>query len=301
MIIKTRKQNPFLTPQALALQTAAILGFVFMASTSLKSWFNRDYVETCSKRYPKSVKMGLRNGAALISASDLQARAAGRDIGIMENLAVTDLGTSAPMREGFAVSLKAGSAQPHNPAATGGGISMPWQPRALGDGVKAACLSFAIKLPADFDFGTGGTLPGFFGASPREGADVSEQFTTHGTWGQNGGVMQHTALSTTKNWMTDFQPESPTTVLPRGRWVAVEQELRLNAPGKKDGLARLWVDGRLVADIPWAELRYSADGVIQGIMMDVYFGGQVVAGTWSEGRAAKDEQVLMTPFEVRWN
>ena len=86
-----------------------------------------------------------------------------------------------------------------------------------------------------------------------------------------------------------------------GRWVRIDQEVVLNTPGQDDGAVRLWVDGTLRTQLPKAVLRHSADVGIQGVMADVYFGGQVYDGRVSEGKALKDEQVQLTPFELRWN
>lgn len=60
-----------------------------------------------------------------------------------------------------------------------------------------------------------------------------------------------------------------------GRWICVEARLKLNTPGKKDGLASLWVDGLLDAERSEMDFRetYEAHG-INAVMLEAY---------WNEG------------------
>ncbi|HLF93097.1 MAG TPA: hypothetical protein VJB14_06535 [Planctomycetota bacterium] len=60
-----------------------------------------------------------------------------------------------------------------------------------------------------------------------------------------------------------------------GRWICVEARLKLNTPGKKDGLASLWVDGALDAERNDMDFReaYEAHG-INAVMLEAY---------WNEG------------------
>jgi hypothetical protein len=85
-------------------------------------------------------------------------------------------------------------------------------------------------------------------------------------------------------------------IIPRGKWVRIDQEVVLNTPQKQDGLVRLWVDGSLRIEGKEAELRYSREVGFTGVMGDVHFGGNFMGGV-----ARKDETVWLTPFELRWN
>jgi hypothetical protein len=55
----------------------------------------------------------------------------------------------------------------------------------------------------------------------------------------------------------------------RGRWYAVETEVWLNSPGLSDGEARIWIDGRLVAEKKGMDIRGKLTTVINRVM----FGG----------------------------
>jgi hypothetical protein len=60
-----------------------------------------------------------------------------------------------------------------------------------------------------------------------------------------------------------------------GRWICVEARLKLNTPGKKDGLCTLWVDGRLDAERTGMDFRgtYTGHG-INAVFLEAY---------WNEG------------------
>ncbi|MCL4204640.1 MAG: DNRLRE domain-containing protein [Pirellulaceae bacterium] len=61
--------------------------------------------------------------------------------------------------------------------------------------------------------------------------------------------------------------------LQNNRWYAIEQHLRLNRPGEKDGVLRAWVDGRLAFDKSDIRFRHNDRLKIEQIWMNVYHGG----------------------------
>ena len=58
-----------------------------------------------------------------------------------------------------------------------------------------------------------------------------------------------------------------------GRWVCVEQRVRLNAPGREDGVLQAWVDGRLVLDRKDLRLRDAPDIHVEEAWMNIFHGG----------------------------
>ena len=61
--------------------------------------------------------------------------------------------------------------------------------------------------------------------------------------------------------------------LQNNRWYAVEQHLKLNRPGEKDGVLRAWVDGRLAFEKSDIRFRHSDRLKIEQVWMNVYHGG----------------------------
>ncbi len=255
---------------------------------------------SCVTRYNRVVVMNIKRDNALMTASDIQAVSAGRDLLVMENLRITPF-TDAPAPAGLSVTLKAGTSQPDNERATPGGMSYPWQPRALPQNLSATCLSYNVFLPADFEYDQVGTLPGVFGVSPQLGAKQGERFATHVTWLDRGAVANHVAMTTKANFLTEMTEPERRSGLTRGKWFRVDQEVILNTPGELDGKVSLWIDGTLRSQTDGAGLRKSADSFIQGVAADVFFGGVMDEVRPAEGRARKTETIRITPFELRWN
>ena len=80
----------------------------------------------------------------------------------------------------------------------------------------------------------------------------------------------------------------------KGRWVRVNQEVVLNAPQKADGVARLWIDGKLVAER--VDLRLRADAAVS-ITGDAA-SAQLVSGAAPHSTGASTAS--LTPFELFW-
>ena len=68
-----------------------------------------------------------------------------------------------------------------------------------------------------------------------------------------------------------------------GRWVCVEARVKLNTPGKKDGLNQLWIDGRLEAERKGLDWRgsYNNHG-INAVFLETYWnkGSPVTQSRW---------------------
>jgi hypothetical protein len=68
-----------------------------------------------------------------------------------------------------------------------------------------------------------------------------------------------------------------------GYWVLVEAQAKLNTPGKSDGLARLWIDGRLEAERENMNFRGSYTGHgINAVFLESYWnnGSPETQGRW---------------------
>ena len=66
-------------------------------------------------------------------------------------------------------------------------------------------------------------------------------------------------------------------LLSPGRWVCIEQHIRLNTPGKEDGVLRAWVDGQPVFARRNLRLRDTLEVGIENAWFDLYMGGQQAA------------------------
>jgi hypothetical protein len=168
------------------------------------------------------------------------------------------------------------------------GIAFRWSPSGV-RAASAACLSYDLWLPNDFDFADGGLLPGIFGGSPAAAAsepDASTGFAERLQWQEGGDG----ALGISRAGEGFKTVRARRFALPKARWTRVEQELVLSTPGAADGVVRLWLDGELKAETTQAQLRQDAGSGLVGVLADIgYLREPVKPGTLRLG-----------PFELSW-
>lgn len=78
----------------------------------------------------------------------------------------------------------------------------------------------------------------------------------------------------------------------RGRWYAVEYQVRLNTPGQKDGSVKLWVDGTLVASKEGVNIRGTGGSEVK--LNRVRIGGWYSNG--ANGNSCKNPSQASTMF-----
>jgi hypothetical protein len=165
---------------------------------------------------------------------------------------------------------------------------------------QAACLSYQVMLPKDFEFGNGGLLPGLFGgdtaAPPKDGRDiVLTSFGTHVSWTQDGGLGLRVVTEGGEITVQPLGVNQP-LIMGLGRWVSIDQEVVLNSDGIADGLLRVWVDGQLKleqSNMPW---RLSDAGRFRGVDVRAHFSG----GNLTPAKSPTTTSLRLSPIDVRW-
>ena len=261
-----------------------IVGIYFVRTTLFPT-----QAPPCSTVYTNLTQLPLEHaGGDLFTAADLQARLAGRDVGVIDYTRVVRVknGPGAVIE----VDLPKGSLGPKS-TQTRGGVAFQWRPNRL-DGAASACLTYSVWVPYDFDFKRGGTLPGLYGAGDG-GRDDKPVFSARFMWREGGKseVLATLPLNGESRTQT-IDPES--FKLQAGKWTRLEQELVLNMPGRKDGALRVWVDGVQVIDKSQIMLRENDQVVFAGVQADAHYGGLD-----SSFASPKDTKIRISPFEVR--
>jgi hypothetical protein len=173
--------------------------------------------------------------------------------------------------------------------------------QALNDQIKLAPLNggiepdeayfrYHLRLGDDWDPTVdGGKLPGFAGTYGRGGWGMRHSDGSNG-WSARGAFMQLLPDMASLPWrgigtyaytanLNDLSGvvwgwnRGSSGLIPKNRWVAVEQFLRMNTPGVDDGALKVWIDGRLAfekTDIRW---RTTPDLHIESVWLNVYHGG----------------------------
>lgn len=276
---------------ALLLNGAAILVAGASMITVIRSVLVAEDVPSCKERFATGTRLSLDRDGTAITTADLQGRLGNTDWGLLHGAQVVKL-RSGPAK--FALEIDLASA----PGAVQGGgtqrvgIGFNWAPQNFGK-ARAACLTYSVFLPEEFTFGRGGRLPGLVGNQSRDNGEGEPVFSTRYTWLANGDASIHTDLP---GW-PEGRPltnERNGLTLEKGRWIELEQEVVLNAPGKKDGQLRVWRDGRIVLQKNDLVFRNKASELITGVL------AEVVAGEPLPGTKPGPQKIWITPFELRW-
>jgi hypothetical protein len=251
---------------------------------AVRSQFEEKGPLRCSSSYPPSLQVSLETPTGRpLSAIELQARAGAQERGVYENAKVVSE-AGAPARNLLEVRLSGGA---------DGGIRSEWTASGLAS-AHAACLAYSVWLPDGFAFDRPGLLPGLYGGrKPQvEGSDGERDgFATRIVWHEDG------AGELVAQWPGPSDQRGVNAgggfTLSRGRWMRIEQEVVLNAPGNADGELRLWVDGRIVAERGGVAFGTEQPLSLAGIAGDVGYTGRAVAG-------GIDALVRLSPFEISW-
>ena len=277
----------------IAFNAVAVIFFVGAVVSVFKDFLIPPTLPPCSPRYLTTTGMSLEQDGRLLTIIDIQAAAHGRDRGLTDSATVTRI-ADAPAPAALLVRLARGTGVATVDAKTPGGISFPWLPRSA-QNAGAACLVYDVRLPADFDFGSGGTLPGLIGAANQTAlmSDGPDGFALPVQWGEQGRMAMQ-AKARIESQFSISQMESFRGAMPRGRWVRIEQEVILNTPGASDGTVRLWIDGKLRVETGGLSLRAGNAVAIAGVSMDVHHGAPD-----QPSMAPRDQEIELTPFELR--
>ncbi len=201
----------------------------------------------------------------MLTPVDLQGRSGGRDIGLDRNLEI-GAEPGAPKPIALKVRLPAGSNAPDNAVSGVGGITFPWEPANIRPHT-AACLAYNVRFSENFDASHNGVLPAIEGASDAG----DERFSVGAAWLKSGesGLASEVLLRPEPGETPQEKPatriDGTEVSLPKGRWLRVNQEMVLNAPGESDGVVRLWIDGKLVVDRTDVRLRSDKSVTFTGI------------------------------------
>lgn len=273
-------QGPKIKPMnknLLLLNGAGVLVLLTVAGYYVSAMFHKEVQPTCVGQYPRAMRLGVETSAGVpLSPIELQSRAGLREWGVLDNAKVLKV-TGAPAPAVIEVRLTPSSTSPEVGGAPLAGAGMTWTPPGLG-GATAACLSYDVWVPSNFEFGFQGTLPGLYGGSRPDVTDAAvdgtSNFTARLAWRKAGAadavaIMQGPGGKPARLAL-------PALTLPKERWVHVDQEVVLNQPGAASGSYRVWVDGQLTAskmDMPW---RADPALTIAGVYSDFVFRGDGV-------------------------
>lgn len=159
---------------------------------------------------------------------------------------------------------------------------------------RVLCLHYRVRFEEDFEFAKGGKLPGLYaGEAPSGGDKVSgkDGWSVRLMWRKEGEGELYEYIYNKKG-KYGLSVGRGAFTFPRGRWVDIDLETVVNAPGRRDGQARLWIDGQPV--IEQHDIVYSTEdeGLQEGgLMFSTFFGGS--SDSWA---SPKDQHIDFADF-----
>ncbi len=266
---------------------------VLVAYLGISYTYFNDAPVGCMQAYPQAVRFGLQNSDGLpLSMIELQAQAGRDERGLMQNARIVTV-ENAPAPRVLEIKVGRADALDLDSAI---GIHFPWRPDGSNN-ASSGCLRYSVFLPEDFDFSTGGLLPGLFGGSTPGRSDLADEagFALRTRWERNGEaqvLVQSKAVSENGKEIVS-QPGS--MHLKRGRWVTLEQELVLNTAGAKNGELRVWLDGTKVVEKNGLTVRDGDTPGINGVVATVG-----LAGKPKDVSANDKARLKITPLDFGW-
>ncbi len=265
---------------------------VLTIALMIQSSFSEKTVPGCEMRYANAIGFALeRSSGDLLDAGALQSKLYGDDWGLFDNLSI-GRDEASDNRATMQVGFRPGGELKFKKRTATSGVGFTWRPDQL-TAAKGACLKYSIWLPADFDFGDGGVLPGLFGQDDT--SPDATKFSVQMRWLKSGKIAVQPAspelrrdrfLVVDEDWLK----------MPRGQWVNIEQEVLLNTPDASNGHLRVWVDGRLGLDRRNVQLRTDEAVRFEGVMADTHYANKAME--WMPAPA--ETEIKISPLVVRW-
>jgi hypothetical protein len=138
-------------------------------------------------------------------------------------------------------------------------------------------LSYRVRFQEGFDFRRGGKLPGLASGDGKYSNGLhpvnGDGWTARMMWLEEGRLIPYiyyVGMPKESHW-GDSWPIN--TSLKPGVWYTLTQRIRLNSPGKSNGIYTIWVNGKKVTqrtDMLW---RYGNKGQIDSFIFSTFHGG----------------------------
>lgn len=270
----------------LMINGAGVVILLTVVTYIVRSFFLTNAVEVCSARYQSTTTFEYVNELGVLSPIEMQARASGREWGLLTNAVAREL-QSGPATAALEVKFVKGSGTRAEGEPVRSGVSFDWAPGEFGR-QSAACLKYSIWVADDFDFGQSGNLPGLYGTVTNGSADdIDTGFAAPVIWRTEGTpyVAPRIPSDPKSKVVYDFA-----RTMPRGKWVEIEEEVVLNTPGAADGRLRVFLDGKMKINQGGFNWRADEATRIIGVRSEVSF----------DLNAPKDQTLILSPLELRW-
>ena len=245
-------------------------------------------ISRCSERSSQSVSMSLERNGRPIDIEELQGRLGNTDWNLLDNTRVVGL-RSGPAQQALevrtAVKRRAGDDDGRL------GVGFHWRPASVSQPLQRACLAYHLFVPEDFNFGSGGFLPGLAGGAIEDSAgklDLSFRLF----FDERGRIDVMANFPGRPADRPLGQKRRPTEIA-RGSWTDIEQEVIVGEPGTANGTVRIWVDGALAFERENVPILSETRVGLTGVLAEVLIRPRIEDG-------GKQAPVWLTPLVLKW-
>ncbi len=170
------------------------------------------------------------------------------------------------------------------PSACGKALRVRYPAGAVGKGViipvrlprrDALYLAYDVYVPAGFDFVREGKLSGLCGGTCNSGGNRPtgrDGWSSRVIWRAGGQLAQYVYAPGQGGQYGDILYWKGAVLTP-GRWHHIATYVRVNRPGRADGVIRSWFDGRLAFSGRHVRLRDTSALAIDTFKFETFFGG----------------------------
>ncbi len=268
---------------------------MFVSVYSVYAFFVTEETPMCSLRYPAATELALRSYEGdPLSPIEFQSNLVEDHENILENTKIESV-TAGPSDVALKVSFVKHDVDQIQ------GARFNWRPLSF-DKTGSSCLTYHVFVPETVDFSKEAVLPGFHAAGYMVGDNDQKQDVTLATrlrWTGKGKLSFASDISDERGGhpFGTFKRWSGDVVLPKGRWVEIEQEFSANTAGKPNGTYRLWVDNKLA--IEKTKVSWSPKGAVQLTSTNAALG--YLPSKRGEQTTSNDNTfVSLSPLQLRW-
>lgn len=154
--------------------------------------------------------------------------------------------------------------------------------------------SYRLRFVGDFDPVLGGKLPGLAGGKGNTGGQIPtgrDGWSARIMWRADNAAVQYVYHPDQPGkWGEDLKWKQP---FPKAQWVTVETRIKMNTPGRKDGVVQSWMNGQLV--LSRTDIRFRD---VNSFAVDEFYFSTFFGGSGSEWAPTKDEYIDYDDFAI---
>lgn len=178
---------------------------------------------------------------------------------------------------------------------------------------KFVTFQYDVFFPKNFDYKRGGKLPGLYGGNGQKmgcsgGNSASDCFSARFMWRAKAAGEAYLYIPKNADQDAGLKKVPPVTHLDpkygssvgrgafrfkQGGWTTIKQLVKVNTVGKKDGILKIWANGKLVISFGKMVWRNNDKINLQGVAFETFFGGSS-----KDCVAGKDEYTLFRNYEL---